>query len=70
MDFGEELLPVFMLKDDPIDYTNNWTDYLYVINGSGRMIQALTEELHLSAEQAMAALKVPEAKRSRFSAMI
>ncbi len=44
MDFGEELLPVFMLKDDPIDYTNNWTDYLYVINGSGRMIQALTED--------------------------
>ncbi len=33
-------------------------------------LRNLMETLHLSAEQAMSALKVPEAKRSRFSAMI
>ena len=33
-------------------------------------LRNLMETLHLSAEQAMAALKVPEAERSRFSAMI
>lgn len=43
MDFADEFLAVSMIKDDCVDYTNNWTDYLYVINGSGRMIKALTE---------------------------
>lgn len=44
IDSGEGLLSSFTLKDDCIDYTNNWTDYLYVINGSGRVIKALTED--------------------------
>lgn len=43
-DSADELISSFMLEEDCADYTKNWTDYLYVINGSGRIIRALTED--------------------------
>lgn len=43
-DSADELFSSFMLEDDCVDYRNNWTDYLYVINGSGRRIKALTKD--------------------------
>ena len=43
-DSADELISSFTLEGDCVDYRNNWTDYLYVINGSGRMIRALTED--------------------------
>ncbi len=43
-DSADELISSFMLEGDCVDYRKNWTDYLYVINGSGRMIKALTED--------------------------
>lgn len=43
-DSADELISEFMLENDSVDYTNNWTDYLYVINGSGRVVRAFTKE--------------------------
>ena len=43
-DSVEELISVSILENDSVDYTCSWTDYLYVINGSGRVVKAHTED--------------------------
>lgn len=43
-DSADDLLAVSLLEGYSVDYTSNWTDYLYVINNSGRSISALTED--------------------------